>query len=202
LSTAGGTRARRTRPITCPECGSRAQPRKYEWPTEQRATGGYYECGTWDQEAHAYKGGCGWTATVKELQRERPELLDDGRIRGPEDVAVRIAGARARREADPALTNRELVRELHELYCETAERHSWVEVMAADIWAEHELSSRLGRKVHRTQVRRARLALEGRGYVRTVAKPHGFALREQLTRHKLEGRRPPIVVEVLKAQKA
>lgn len=170
-------RTPKRRPFPCDQCGGEA---------------------TWDAEWGHYRcGGCSYFWSEDEAPRRH-----DGRIRGPEDVAPRIAGARARRGADPVLGGRALLRELHELYCETAERHSWVEVMAADSWAEEELTRRLGRRVHRTQVRRARLALEGLGYVRRVTAPRGFPLRELVATYKLEGRRPPIIVEVLKAKEA
>ena len=143
--------------------------------------------------------GCGWAAGKQLASELDLTFVDDGRIRGPEDVALRIAGARARRLADPTLKGREVLHALHELYCQSAELDSWVEILAADTWAEAELTRRLGRKVHRTQVRRSRMALEGLGYVRRLRRPRRSSLVKIAATHKLEGRKPPIFVEVLKA---
>jgi hypothetical protein len=125
---------------------------------------------------------------------------DDGRIRSADDARRAIAKARARRAADEELAREgtpELAAELHELYCESAEADGWLEIPAADSWAERELDARLARRVHRTQVRRARLLLEGLGYVRTLAAPTRQRLKEIAAEHRRDGRRPPIFVKVL-----
>src|SRR5690242_18862153 len=128
-------RRKRRRPFPCPQCGGRAT-----WDLD------HYRCGRWDPEACQYVDGCGFGCN----EEDAPEV-DDGRIRSEtrdEDVARRIAGARAQREADPAFQGREVLRGLHELYCEAVEREGWVQILAADTWAAPELERRLGRRVH------------------------------------------------------
>ena len=78
-------------------------------------------------------------------------------------------------------------------------QEGWVEILAADVWAEQELTRRLARRVHRTQVRRSRLALEGLGYVRRIRQPRRESLKRTVARYRLEKKKPPIMLEVLKA---
>ena len=193
------TRARsRARPIACPECGSRAVPRRYESAEHQRATSGYFECGRWDAEAGSYVDGCGWVEDVATVRRERPELLDDGRIRSPEDVPARIAGARARRASDPFCIVRPALSAQHEVYCAEVDRTGWVEILAADQWTERRLAE-AGVRIGRTQVRRNRLYLTERGYLRRLEHPSMSSLKLLVQDYKAAKRTPPTILEVCKA---
>ena len=172
-------------PVSCPGCGGTAR-----WHRSLRDAG-------WSTSVGGYACECGWALDERDPGIARL-AVNDGRIRSRDDVAPRIEGARQRREADPLFAGREVLRALHELYCETAVQEGWVEILAADVWAEQELTRRLARRVHRTQVRRSRLALEGLGYVRRSGSRRE-SLKRTVARYRLEKKKPPIMLEVLKA---
>ncbi len=131
------------------------------------------------------------------------ETVDDGRIRSAADVPIRVAGARAARDADPIFKGRQILYELFELYCEIVEKETWVTILAADTWAAQELTKRLGRNVFRQQVARQRHALVALGYIRCLRpdEVRRTQLKQKIQEYKLRGMKPPIIVEVLKARK-
>jgi len=164
--------ARRRRPVTCGKCGGRAP---------------------WDTDAKLYLcPDCGMF-----YDDETAPSVDDGRIRGPEDVGPRLAGALERAALDTRLSA--LDRNVHRIYCARADELGWVEIMAGDAWVCQELG--LDPRAWRTRVRRSRGRLAALGYIR-MKEAHevtSYALRDQIATRKAAGQRPVNVLEVCKA---
>src|SRR5437763_3273390 len=107
-------RRRRHPPLRCPDCGGRAGHVR-----------DIYEDGS---NQAGYRCGCGFHASDDEatycLERGIYALCDDGRIRGPEDVAPRLIGTLERATNDPRLSD--LDRDVLRVYCARADELSWV----------------------------------------------------------------------------
>jgi predicted nucleic acid-binding Zn ribbon protein len=142
-------------------------------------------------ESYAYSQPCPWSGT--------PDEIDDGRIRGPEDVAMRMAGALERISTDGRVS--ELDRATHSTYVDVVLENTSVEIMAADGWVAEQVSTELGRKIPRQHVARSRAKLEGLGYVRRLGVSditrHG--LRAAVKTRQVAGMRVPTLLEVRKA---
>ena len=94
-----------------------------------------------------------------------------------------------------------ILRELLGLYLDKGAEEGWIEILAADTWARDELDKQLEQRVHRTQVRRARLALERLGYICVVKSPMRKANQKNVAVYLLARRQQPIVIEILKPRR-
>jgi hypothetical protein len=140
---------------------------------------------------------CGWAAGAGLVKDIDLEPVDDGRIRGSEDVGPRLAGALERAALDSRLSA--LNRDVHRVYCTRSDELGWVEIMAGDVWVCQELG--LEPRKSRNSVRRSRARLEALGYIKTKEghQVSSYALKDQIATRKAAGKRPVNVIEVCKA---
>ena len=174
----------RRRPVRCLGCPGTATWRK-DWAGNGSGEPGYL-CDA-----------CGWAAGEALANELDLEPVDDGRIRGPEDVAPRMEGALGRAADDGRLSA--LDRRVHAVYCARVLDLAWVEIMAGDEWVCERLG--LEPRAWRTRVRRSRERLENLSYVRRrqVSEIRGDRLKAALKARQSKGRRSVTVLEVLKA---
>lgn len=143
---------------------------------------------TWDVTDELYVcGGCGQVYT-ETMARELP--TDDGRIRGPEDVAPRIAGVLDVARGDKRLSPPTLA--VFERLCEIGLGFDSIYVLGSSRYLSDEL------ELQRNTVRRALARLEGFGYVRATS-PQDVPLRrvrDIIKARRTAGLTPPTVYEL------
>jgi hypothetical protein len=123
---------------------------------------------------------CGWAAGEKLIAELDLQYVDDGRIRGPEDVGPRLLGALDSAARDGRLSARD--RAIHAVCCQRAMELNYVEIMAGSEWLAQEAGARLGRSISKTKARASRVRLENLGYLRRLTVSN-------ITSHSLKGGR-------------
>jgi hypothetical protein len=142
---------------------------------------------------------CGWAAGEKLIAELDLQYVDDGRIRGPEDVGPRLLGALDSAARDGRLSARD--RAIHAVCCQRAMELNYVEIMAGSEWLAQEAGARLGRSISKTKARASRVRLENLGYLRrlTVSNITSHSLKAAVEGRKTQGLRPVTLLEVRKA---
>jgi hypothetical protein len=135
---------------------------------------------------------CGWAANADTADQLELTFVDDGRIRGADDVPPRLALCAQSAAANPYLNEFDL--QVYQLYLETGAEHNSVEIIASDYW----VAERLG--FDRSRVRRSRARLGHFKHVKrlTPKEVRMYAVQEQLARRRAEKKRLPIVLEIRK----
>ena len=166
---------RRPRAVPC-GCGAVAR-----WDAEEKL----YVCGRRDGDTGAYVEGCGmW------YSEDNAPTPDDGRIRSPEDVAVRLGAAAEVAAKDGRLAD--IDRDYLGLCHDVGDEHHSVQIAMSDYYAADQLDR------HRTQVVRARERLTQLGYLRRMQPKEVtmYALRAWIEARRAQRARVPVLLEL------